>query len=199
MIKVTELSENEIEEIGEAFADYNYADGEKGMSFLYNGRDSVKEYICGYVRAMLAGGCLFSTSDKHEAFVAYKFSKDKLPASAGFILLKTVFLTLGFKGAVNMLSAIKKGGESYETTLKKQKKPYIFVGMLVVRKQYQCQGFMRKALDIAFDEGRKRGVPVLLETDAALKRDKYVHLGMKNMRTRKLDDSAFLFDLVKEN
>ena len=41
MIKVTELSENEIEEIGEAFADYNYADGEKGMSFLYNGRDSV--------------------------------------------------------------------------------------------------------------------------------------------------------------
>ena len=185
MIKVTELSENEIEEIGEAFADYNYADGEKGMTFLYNGRDSVKEYICGYVRAMLAGGCLFSTSDKHEAFVAYKFSKDKLPASAGFILLKTVFRTLGFKGAVNMLSAIKKGGESYETTLKKQKKPYIFVGMLVVRKQYQCQGFMRKALDIAFDEGRKRGVPVLLETDAALKRDKYVHLGMKNMRTRK--------------
>ena len=98
-----------------------------------------------------------------------------------------------------MLSAIKKGGEPYETTLKKQKKPYIFVGMLVVRKQYQCQGFMRKALDIAFDEGRKRGVPVLLETDAALKRDKYVHLGMTNMRTRKLDDSAFLFDLVKEN
>lgn len=46
MIKVTELSENEIEEIGEAFADYNYADGEKGMSFLYNGMDSVKEYIC---------------------------------------------------------------------------------------------------------------------------------------------------------
>lgn len=87
MIKVTELSENEIEEIGEAFADYNYADGEKGMSFLYNGRDSVKEYICGYVRAMLAGGCLFSTSDKHEAFVAYKFSKDKLPASAGRYLL----------------------------------------------------------------------------------------------------------------
>ena len=199
MIKVTELSENEIEEIGEAFADYNYADGEKGMSFLYNGRDSVKEYICGYVRAMLAGGCLFSTSDKHEAFVAYKFSKDKLPAYAGFILLKTVFRTLGFKGAVNMLSAIKKGGESYETTLKKQKKPYIFVGMLVVRKQYQCQGFMRKALDIAFDEGRKRGVPVLLETDAALKRDKYVHLGLTNMRARKLDDSAFLFDLVKEN
>lgn len=108
MIKVTELSENEIEEIGEAFADYNYADGEKGMTFLYNGRDSVKEYICGYVRAMLAGGCLFSTSDKHEAFVAYKFSKDKRRRPRIYSAKIPCFRTLGFKGAVNMLSAIKK-------------------------------------------------------------------------------------------
>ena len=64
MIKVTELSENEIEEIGEAFADYNYADGEKGMSFLYNGRDSVKEYICGYVRAMLAVVSLIKSKEE---------------------------------------------------------------------------------------------------------------------------------------
>lgn len=193
------MSEREIEEIGEAFADFQYADGEKGMSFLYNGRDSVKEYICGYVRAMLAAGCIYSTSENHEAFFSYKYSKDKLPSSAGRILLKAVFSTLGFRGAVKMLSAIKKGGKSYETTIKKEKKPYIFVGMLVVRKQYQGQGYMRKALEIAFDEGRKRGCPVLLETDAVLKRDKYVHLGMKNIRTRKLDDSAYLYDLVKES
>ena len=191
------MSENEIEEIGEAFADYNYADGEKGMSFLYNGRDSVKEYICGYVRAMLAGGCLFSTSDKHEAFVAYKFSKDKLPASAGFILLKTVFLTLGFKGAVNMLSAIKKGGESYETTLKKQKKPYIFVGLVCVREEYQGQGYMRKVLDIAFAEGNRLGVPVILETDAKSKCDKYVHLGMELAGTHDLGAFGKLYDLIK--
>ena len=61
------MSEREIEEIGEAFADFQYADGEKGMSFLYNDRDSVKEYICGYVRAMLAAGCIYSTSENHEA------------------------------------------------------------------------------------------------------------------------------------
>lgn len=169
------------------------------MSFLYNGRDSVKEYICGYVRAMLAAGCIYSTSENHEAFVSYKYSKDKLPPSAGMILLKAVFSTLGFRGAVKMLSAIKKGGKSYEATIKKEKRPYIFVGMLVVRKQYQGQGYMRKALEIAFDEGIRRDCPVLLETDAVLKRDKYVHLGMNNIRTRKLDDSACLYDLVKEN
>lgn len=93
------------------------------MSFLYNGRDSVKEYICGYVRAMLAAGCIYSTSENHEAFVSYKYSKDKLPPSAGMILLKVVFSTLSFRGAVKMLSAIKKGGKSYEATIKKEKGP----------------------------------------------------------------------------
>ena len=198
MVKVTTLSEKDIEAIGEAFADYSYADGEKGMALFYKSRDDVKEYICGYVRAMLAAGCLYSTSEKHEAFIAYKYSKDKLPLSAGMILMKYIFRTMGFSGAMRMLKYVSKGGESYETAVKKSKKPYIFVGLVAVKKKYQGQGYMRKVLDIAFEEGRKRGCPVLLETDAVLKRDKYVHLGMENVRTRKLDDSSYLYDLVKK-
>lgn len=198
MVKVTTLSEKDIEAIGEAFADYAYADGEKGMALFYKSCDDVKEYICGYVRAMLAAGCLYSTSEKHEAFIAYRYSKDNLPLSAGMILMKYIFKTMGFGGAVRMVKYISKGGESYETAVKKSKKPYIFVGLVAVKKEYQGQGYMRKVLDIAFEEGRKRGCPVLLETDAVLKRDKYVHLGMENMRTRKLDDSSYLYDLVKK-
>ena len=198
MVKVTTLSEKDIEAIGEAFADYAYADGEKGMALFYKSRDDVKEYICGYVRAMLAAGCLYSTSEKHEAFIAYRYSKDNLPLSAGMILMKYIFKTMGFGGAVRMLKFIAGGGESYETAVKKSKKPYVFVGLVAVKKEYQGQGYMRKVLDIAFEEGRKRGCPVLLETDAVLKRDKYVHLGMENVRTRKLDDSSYLYDLVKK-
>lgn len=198
MVKVTTLSEKDIEAIGEAFADYAYADGEKGMALFYKSCDDVKEYICGYVRAMLAAGCLYSTSEKHKAFIAYRYSKDNLPLSAGMILMKYIFKTMGFGGAVRMVKYISKGGESYETAVKKSKKPYIFVGLVAVKKEYQGQGYMRKVLDIAFEEGRKRGCPVLLETDAVLKRDKYVHLGMENVRTRKLDDSSYLYDLVKK-
>lgn len=179
MVKVTTLSEKDIEAIGEAFADYAYEDGEKGMALFYKSCDDVKEYICGYVRAMLAAGCLYSTSEKHEAFIAYRYSKDNLPLSAGMILMKYIFKTMGFGGAVRMVKNISKGGESYETAVKKSKKPYIFVGLVAVKKEYQGQGYMRKVLDIAFEEGRKRGCPVLLETDAVLKRDKYVHLGME--------------------
>ena len=48
----------------------------------------------------------------------------------------------------------------------KEKKPYIFVGLVCVREQYQGQGYMRKVLDLAFAEGDRLGVPVILETDA---------------------------------
>ena len=72
MVKITELSEREIDDIGEAFADHVYGDGEKGMSYLFSSRESLKEYICGYARAMIKGGFLYSTSEAHEAFIAYK-------------------------------------------------------------------------------------------------------------------------------
>lgn len=198
VVKVTELSEQEIFEIGEAFADYAYADGEKGMSYIFDSRDKLKDYICGFARAMLAAGFLYSTSENHEAFVAYRYSKDKMKASAGFILIKEVLKTLGLGGTFRMLKAMSSGGSSYEDTFKKTKKPYIFVGMVVVRRKYQGQGYMRKVLDIAFEEGRKRNCPVLLDTDAKLKRDKYVHLGMENIRTRKLTEDSYLYDLIKK-
>lgn len=199
MVKITELSEKEIEEIGEAFADHVYADGERGMGYLFGSRDNVKEYICGYARAMIKGGYLYSTSENHEAFVAYRYSGEKMSPSAGFVILKALFSTIGLSGAIKMLKAINSGGKSYEDIFKKTGKPYIFVGMLVVRKKYQGQGFMRKALEIAFEDGNKRRCPVLLETDAVLKRDKYVHLGMNNIQTRQIGENACLYDLVRES
>ena len=99
---------------------------------------------------------------------------------------------------MHFLKLMQSGGESYEDTLKKAKKPYILVGMLAVRKKYQGQGYMRKVLNLAYAEGNRRNCPVVLDTDAVLKRDKYVHLGMKHIRTRKYADGAYLYDLIKE-
>ncbi len=197
MVKVTELSEQEISEIGEAFADYAYADGEKGMSYIFDSRDKLKDYICGFARAMLAAGLLYSTSENHEAFVAYRYSKDKMKASAGFVLIKEVLKTLGPGGAFRMLKAMSSGGPSYEDTFKKTKKPYIFVGMVVVRRKYQGQGYMRKVMDIAFAEGDRLRVPVILETDAKSKCDKYVHLGMQLAGIRDIGEFGKLYDMIK--
>ena len=79
----------------------------------------------------------------------------------------------------------------------KQKKPYVFVGMVCVREKYQGQGYMRKLMDMAFAEGNRLGVPVILETDAKSKCDKYVHLGMQLAGTRSLGEFGMLYDLIK--
>ena len=60
----------------------------------------------------------------------------------------------------------ERGGASLQDRMDKERKPYIFVGLVCVREQYQGQGYMRKVLDIAFAEGDRLGVPVILETDA---------------------------------
>ena len=79
----------------------------------------------------------------------------------------------------------------------KEKKDFIYVGMVAVLEEYQGQGYMRKVLQMAFDEGKRLGVPVVLDTDAKSKCDKYIHLGMELYGTRKLKDGCVLYDLVK--
>lgn len=50
---------------------------------------------------------------------------------------------------------------------------------------------------IAFAEGDRLGVPVILETDAKSKCDKYVHLGMELAGTHDLGAFGKLYDLIK--
>ena len=47
---------------------------------------------------MMKAGCLYSASERHEAYVAYKYTKDKSNLSAVFELLKAFKISLGFKG-----------------------------------------------------------------------------------------------------
>ena len=93
--------------------------------------------------------------------------------------------------------AIKRGGASLQDRMDKEKKPYIFVWLVCVREQYQGQGYMRKVMDIAFAEGNRLGVPVILETDAKSKCDKYVRLGMELAGTRDLGAFGKLYDLIR--
>ena len=81
--------------------------------------------------------------------------------------------------------------------MKKEKKPYIFVGLVCVRQAYQGQGYMRKVMEMAFAEGDRLGVPVILETDARSKCDKYLHLGMELAGTRQFGTHGLLYDLIR--
>ena len=61
---------------------------------------------------------------------------------------------------------------------KMKKRPCIFIGMVCVPEEFQGQGYMRSVMELAYAEGNRLKVPVILETDAKSKCDKYIHLGM---------------------
>ena len=104
---------------------------------------------------------------------------------------------VGVERLMRFAMAIKKGGKSLQERMDKEKKHYIFVGMVCVCEKYQGQGYMRKVMDIAFAEGNRLHVPVILETDARSKCDKYVHLGMELAGTRDLGEFGKMYDLIK--
>ena len=107
----------------------------------------------------------------------------------------------GKKATANYICAyvrgVLRGGASLQDRMDKEKKPYIFVGLVCVRENYQGQGYMRKVLNLAFAEGDRLGVPVILQTDAKSKCDKYVHLGMELAGIHDLGEFGKLYDLIK--
>ena len=90
-----------------------------------------------------------------------------------------------------------KGDPGLDKQMDRKKQPYLFVGLVCVREQYQGRGYMRRVMEMAFAEGDRLGVPVILETDAKSKCDKYIHLGMELAGTRRFGEFGALYDLIR--
>lgn len=194
--KVTTLDEQSIKDIGHAFGYYDYGE-EKGLVSMFSGQERTSLYIQGYVRGMLNGGLLYTTSDRGEAYIAYKYPGEKLGLKTLWPLLKGITQSLKIKDVFRFAKLAKKGGQGLDDRYDKEKKPYIFVGLVCVREEHQGQGYMRKLMEPVFDEGNRLGVPVILNTDAKSKCDKYVHLGMELEGIRDYGECGKLYDLIK--
>lgn len=199
--KVRSVTEEEIEEIGHAFGYYDYGD-EDGMVKLFGGPDDAQTYICGYARSAFKRGELYTTGENHEAFICMEIITGKkgdreVRAADYWPLVRGVFESMSLREIASSVRLLTTGGESLHDAYTKQKKPHIFVGMVVVREKYQHMGYMRGAMEIAFAEGRRRNLPVILDTDAESKKDMYVHLGMEVERERRLANGMVLYDLIR--
>lgn len=195
MKKVTEINEEIVGDIGRAFAFYDYG-GERGLIDAFPNREAVAAFICGYTRMAIKSGMLYST-DNGEGYIAYKLPKQKIRLKAALCLAKGFLVAMKLKEIVRFLRIMSKDGASLSKQFDKAKKPYIYVGLVCVRQRFQGQGYMRKVLDAAFAEGNRLGIPVILDTDAKSKCDKYVHLGMELASTRSFGDNGALYDLIK--
>ena len=195
-MKVETLDEAVIADIGHAFGYYDYGT-EQGLARAFSSREATAALIRGYVRMALQSGMMHTTGERGEGFIAYKLPGEKLKVKAMLPLAKAFFDALKGKDLVRFLRIMAKGGKGLNDRMDKEKKPYVFVGLVCVREKYQGQGFMRKVMDMVFTEGNRLGVPVILETDAKSKCDKYVHLGMEIAGTRRFGEHGTLYDLIR--
>ena len=196
MKRVTALDESVIGDIGHAFAYYDYG-AERGLIDAFPSRDAVAAFICGYAKMALQSGMLYATSEAGEGFIVYKLPGQKVGLKAALPLVKGFLGSMKMKELIRFARIMSKGGSGLDKKLDKAGKPYIYVGLVCVREPYQGQGYMRKVMDMAFAEGDRLGVPVILDTDAKSKCDKYLHLGMKLAGTRRFGEYGVLYDLIK--
>ena len=197
-MRVDRVTLKELRMIGDAFANYEYADGESGLAGICKGPKAVSDFIFLFSVGAYKSHMLYTTSSKHEAFLAMARYDAKLPPLFIRYSIGSFLKSVDLMAVLKRLIRFPKFGRSYEDMLKKHKVPYIQVMMVAVTEPYQGQGYLRKLLEIAFEEGRKHNMPVYLNTDAKLKRDKYVHLGMKCVNEQRFSDDVILYDLVYE-
>ena len=195
-MKVNELDEGAIRDIGHAFGYYDYG-GEQGLASFFPSQEATSLYIQGYVRGMLRGVFLHSTGPRNEGFIAYKLPGQKIGWRTVKPLAGGMLRSLGLSGVLRLARAMKRGGPSLRDRFDKERKPYLFVGLVCVREEFQGQGYLRRVMDLAFTEGDRLGVPVILETDAVSKWDRYLHLGMELSGTRRFGPHGALYDLIR--
>lgn len=206
-IKVTNLSENEIEqicrEIGDSFYDHAYGrkkDGttEYGLRKLLDSREKMYQHMKACFLAGYESGCLYSTSSRGEGYILVTCKGQDLSFKSGIRMIRAIVKNLGgLRGGIQFVRRIAKGGKTYEDELKKKKIPYANLAMLVVRKEYQGQGYMRLLMEMLYQIADEKNLAVILETDAEDKVERYEHLGMKLVKTRDLGEGVFLYDLYR--
>ena len=190
--KVTELDETIIADIGHAFGYYDYGT-EHGLIDAFPNRNAVAAFISGYVRMALQSGMLYTVGENGEGYIAGQ----NVNLKATLPLAKGLLCSMKLKELIRFARIMSKGGAGLEKQLDRAKKPYIYVGLVCVREPYQGQGYMRQIMNVAFSEGNRLGIPVILDTDARSKCDKYLHLGMKLAGTRHFGEYGILYDLIK--
>ena len=205
MQKLIDLSNSEIKtiskQIDDAFYDYKYNDEDRGLIKYIPSREAMYIYIGAIIRAAYKSGLLYTTSENREG---YLILSGEGVGTIGFVdgikmILAEKKALGGFKKMKAFVSACFCEGGSIETRMKKAKRRFIRIEVLVVRPEYQRQGYMRKMVETVYRLADKKNLPVILDTDDKDKSLRYQHLGMKLDRVRNCGEKFHMYDLIREN
>lgn len=196
-MNIKSISHEAMDKIVSAFADYQYEDGEVGLYYLCKGRQGTCDYMEGFAKAGIKSGWLHTISEKQEGYIMISEPSSKVSIIGMLDLIVGTVKGMGLRGAIQFMKDMKNAGTSMESKLKSEKKQFIQIEMLVVTKEYQNQGYMRKLLQIAFDKADQLGVPCIVSTDGRLKAEKYMHCGFELVQKRQFTENCYEHDLIR--
>ncbi len=204
MKKLIGLSKEEVKDISmqiaDAFYDYKYNEEDLGLVKYIKSRDDMFTYMNAITQAAYNSGLLFTTSDKREGYLM--LSGEGAGSVRFFDGIKMIMAEKkalgGFSNMKKFIKACFAEGSTIETRMRKAKRKFIRIEMLVVRPEFQGHGHMRKMLEDVYKLADKKGIPVILDTDDKDKAARYEHLGMKLDRVRNCGERFHMYDLIKE-
>ena len=196
-MKLKKLSKESMNEITKAFSEYQYEDTEEGLYYLCKGKKGIENYMKGFVLAGIKSGLLYTISEKQEGYIMISEPTSKISFIGMIDLVIGCIKGMGIKGSIHFFKDMKSSGESLENKLKKENKRFIQIEMLVVKREYQNKGYMRKLVQIAFDKADELGIPCIVSTDGVLKMQKYEHLGFGHYQDRKFKEKVYEHDLIR--
>ena len=196
-MKLKNVSKESMNEITIAFSEYQYEDTEEGLYYLCKGKKGIENYMKGFALAGIKSGWLYTISEKQEGYIMISEPTSKVSLSGIKDLIIGSFKGMGVKGAIQFFKDMKSSGESLENKLKKENKRFIQIEMLVVKREYQNKGYMRKLVQIAFDKADELGIPCIVSTDGVLKMQKYEHLGFNHYQDRRFKERVYEHDLIR--
>ena len=173
MICLNNLSQEEIQNIGHDIA--NAFLSEPGC-FSVLDKDVASRMFAIIVETCYETGHLYTTSEKQEGYCVH-WSKKERP---GFFVQAKMVWKMITQLPLRTAVMLKDSQNQWKPTEVRYKHSRDFeeVFLLVVRKDYQGQGYFREMLEEVFDIAKSRGTITVLDTDSINKANKYEHVGM---------------------
>lgn len=170
---------------------------EKGPFRTYFNQDEAICYFRSLVKMAYRAGCLYASSDHEEGWMIH-FRKHHGPN----FLLKLQF-SLSLNMYMNMTHmtrymAALKPWKDYEEKYRHEK-DYEDVFFVCVRRDCQGERYFRKMMQEIIETAADENIPCILDTDSVLKKDKYVHVGMRVTDHMTLSDGNEMYTLEYRN
>ncbi|MBO4866958.1 MAG: GNAT family N-acetyltransferase [Ruminococcus sp.] len=154
-------------------------------------RQLVLKYMAAYVDHVYETSSLYMTDDGL-GYIGLQFSGDKFALSQMKMLWR-IFLRLPFSKLKPMLGHIKQIADENR---KYAKDPHIDMLMVAVEKRAQGKGYATKLILFAQDMAKKKGVPLLADTDMKSYAEMYQHLGFELYNTKNASNGVTRYNLV---